>query len=90
MPSKYHQKGGIVAPGFHINISDVLKRGWVFDMGDDGYCKRVCRTKDATNPLRCHCGRLAVSKDHLHPYYDDNTLCYKCMKKRDEDEMSEM
>lgn len=85
MTSKYHQKGGF-GPGFHINIPDVLKRGWCFDMGEDEYCKKVCRTKDAINPLKCSCGRLAISKDHLHPYFQDYTLCYKCLKERDKEE----
>ena len=83
MINKYHQKGGIIAPELHVAMADILKRGWCFDMGDDGYCKKVCRTKDASNPLKCSCGRLAVSKDHHHPYYQNDTLCYKCLKEGD-------
>ncbi len=71
----YHQQGGLQGGGVHINCPDILKRGWCFDANEMGDLVNVCRTVDAGNPLRCHCGKLAVSRDHLHPYHQDYTLC---------------
>lgn len=86
MTDKFHQQGGLATHGpfSHINCPDVLKRGWCFDMDEDDYCARICRTKEAKNPLRCWCGLLAISKDHLHPYHSEYTLCRKHWESRND------